>query len=66
LGDREAPLSAAATHADPGDNPEQVLERLESSDRVHLALGRLGSTGSRSFGPALLGGAQAFGTCRAP
>jgi len=42
LGDREAPIEGAATHADPGDDPEQILERLETSDRVHEALGRLG------------------------
>ncbi len=42
LGDREAPIEAAATHADPGDDPERVLERLESAERVHAAQDRLG------------------------
>jgi len=42
LGEREAPMEAAATHADPGEDPQKVLERLESAARVREALGRLG------------------------
>ncbi len=40
--EREAPIEAAATHADSGDNPERILERLESARSVHEALARLG------------------------
>ena len=39
--DREAPLEAAATRPSEQDDPERVLERLESAERVREALGRL-------------------------
>ena len=41
LRDREAPLDAAISMPAQSDNPERVLERLESADRVREALGNL-------------------------
>ena len=41
LKDREAPLEAAATMPTDSENPEQLLERLESAERVRGALDRL-------------------------